>query len=82
VFGSGWGWLALNQQGQLVIMKTANQDSPYTRGLYPLMGVDVWEHSYYLKYQNKRADYVNAWWNTINWQMVGQRYALGVSAAG
>jgi Fe-Mn family superoxide dismutase len=82
VFGSGWGWLALDQQGQLRIVKTANQDSPYSEGLYPLMGVDVWEHSYYLKYQNKRAEYVNAWWNTLNWQMISQRYALGVSAAG
>jgi Fe-Mn family superoxide dismutase len=73
-FGSGWAWLVLGAGGQLQILSTANQDSPYMDGNYPVMGNDVWEHAYYLKYQNRRADYLNAWWNVVNWDIVGARY--------
>lgn len=72
--GSGWGWLAYNPQTKKVEFTTMpNQTSPRTKGLIPLMGLDVWEHAYYLKYQNRRADYVNAWWNVINWDEVDAR---------
>ncbi len=72
--GSGWGWLAYNPQTQKVEFTTMpNQTSPRTKGLVPLLGLDVWEHAYYLKYQNRRADYVNAWWNVINWDEVDAR---------
>ncbi|MCL4786868.1 MAG: superoxide dismutase [Verrucomicrobia bacterium] len=73
-FGSGWAWLVV-QQGKLAIQATPNQDSPITQGAQPLLGVDVWEHAYYLKYQNRRADYINAWWNVVNWDFVADRYA-------
>jgi Fe-Mn family superoxide dismutase len=73
-FGSGWAWLVL-ADGKLQILSTANQDSPYMKGQVPIVGVDVWEHAYYLKYQNKRPDYIDAWWNTINWSAVVKRYA-------
>ncbi len=73
-FGSGWAWLVLNAQGQLQVISTANQDSPLMQGLYPVMGNDVWEHAYYLKYQNRRPDYLNAWWNVVNWTAVQQRF--------
>jgi Fe-Mn family superoxide dismutase len=73
-FGSGWAWLVRDRAGKLAIMSTANQDSPYMFGMTALVGVDVWEHAYYLKYQNKRADYVAAWWNVVNWHAVAQRY--------
>ena len=73
-FGSGWAWLVLSG-GALSITSTANQDSPLTDGQAPLLGVDVWEHAYYLKYQNRRPEYLNAWWNTINWSKVAERYA-------
>jgi Fe-Mn family superoxide dismutase len=72
-FGSGWAWLVL-ADGKLQILSTANQDSPYMDGQSPIMGIDVWEHAYYLKYQNKRADYVDAWWNVVNWNAVAKRY--------
>jgi Fe-Mn family superoxide dismutase len=74
-FGSGWGWLSLDKQGQLMLHSTANQDSPLTEGLIPLLTCDVWEHAYYLKYQNRRADYVTAWWNVVAWKKVAERYA-------
>src|SRR5947209_10361032 len=73
-FGSGWAWLVL-ADGKLKIVSTANQDSPYLTGQAPIMGVDVWEHAYYLKYQNKRPDYIDAWWNVVNWAAIGERYA-------
>ena len=72
-FGSGWGWLVF-EGGKLKIITTANQDSPISQGLYPILGNDVWEHAYYLKYQNKRPDYLAAWWNTVNWSAVNARF--------
>ena len=72
-FGSGWAWLIVNG-GKLEIVSTANQDNPLTDGVTPLLGVDVWEHAYYLKYQNRRPDYIDAWWNTVNWPKVAERY--------
>jgi Fe-Mn family superoxide dismutase len=73
-FGSGWAWLVMAQDGKLSVMSTANQDCPVSSGLRPILGVDVWEHAYYLKYQNRRADYLAAWWNVVNWQEVANRY--------
>jgi superoxide dismutase, Fe-Mn family len=73
-FGSGWGWLVL-KGGELEVYSTPNQDSPLMKGDTPLLGVDVWEHAYYLKYQNRRPDYLEAWWNVVNWDAVAQRYA-------
>jgi superoxide dismutase, Fe-Mn family len=72
-FGSGWAWLA-KQGGKLVVVSTANQDNPLTDGLTPLMGIDVWEHAYYLKYQNRRPEYVSNWWNVVNWDEVARRF--------
>ncbi|MGH9480820.1 MAG: superoxide dismutase [Terriglobales bacterium] len=76
-FGSGWAWLTL-KGGQLDVTSTANQDSPIMDGLYPVMGNDVWEHAYYLKYQNRRGDYLTAWWNVVNWDEIGRRYEVGL----
>jgi Fe-Mn family superoxide dismutase len=73
-FGSGWAWLVKAADGQLSITSTANQDSPISDGLVPLLGLDVWEHAYYLKFQNRRADYVEAWWNVVNWKDVASRF--------
>jgi Fe-Mn family superoxide dismutase len=73
-FGSGWSWLVHNGSG-LAIMGTPNQDSPISFGSTPLLGVDVWEHAYYLKYQNKRPDYIDAWWNVVDWSKVAERFA-------
>jgi Fe-Mn family superoxide dismutase len=72
-FGSGWGWLVW-QGGKLKVITTANQDSPLSQGIYPILGNDVWEHAYYLKYQNKRPDYLAAWWNVVNWTEVAKRF--------
>ena len=73
-FGSGWAWLIKNKNGKLEITSTANQDSPLMDGHTPLLGVDVWEHAYYLKYQNRRPDYLKAWWNTVSWPEVSRRF--------
>ncbi len=74
VFGSGWAWLVW-QDGKLAIQSAPNQDNPLSQSAQPLLGLDVWEHAYYLKYQNKRADYIAAWWNVVNWDFVADRYA-------
>jgi Fe-Mn family superoxide dismutase len=73
-FGSGWAWLVLGNGG-LQVISTPNQDSPLSQGLHPIMGNDVWEHAYYLKYQNRRGDYLKAWWNVVNWAEINKRYA-------
>jgi superoxide dismutase, Fe-Mn family len=78
-FGSGWTWLVMNDQQELEVMSTANQDSPLLENKYPIMGNDVWEHAYYLKYQNKRDDYLDAWWNVVNWDEVNQRFQAAKS---
>lgn len=74
-FGSGWAWLCVDGSGALQLLSTANQDSPYMQGLTPILGLDVWEHAYYLKYQNRRPDYLSAWWNVVNWTEVARRFA-------
>ena len=76
-FGSGWAWLVLDTNGKLQVISTANQDSPLMSGMYPVMGNDVWEHAYYLKYQNRRPEYLNAWWNVVNWDAIAHRYEQG-----
>ncbi len=73
-FGSGWAWLSLDNSGKLVVTVTSNQDSPLSDGLIPLLTLDVWEHAYYLKYQNKRADFIEAWWNVVNWKEIEARF--------
>jgi Fe-Mn family superoxide dismutase len=72
-FGSGWGWLVVDQ-GKLKVLSTGNQNTPVSKGQTPILGIDVWEHAYYLKYQNKRPDYVKAWWNVANWDNIAERY--------
>lgn len=74
-FGAGWGWLVY-EAGKLKILTTANQESPWSKGLYPILFNDVWEHAYYLKYQNRRADYLAAWWNVVNWNEVNRRFEI------
>ncbi len=74
-FGSGWAWLCFDQNGKLIIESTPNQDSPLAQQHRPVLGLDVWEHAYYLKYQNRRADYITAWWNVVNWDKVAELYA-------
>lgn len=74
-FGSGWAWLIADKGGALSITSTANQDNPISEGKTAILGVDVWEHAYYLNYQNRRPDYIAAWWNTVNWDEVAKRYA-------
>ncbi|MBI2463783.1 superoxide dismutase [Candidatus Peregrinibacteria bacterium] len=73
-FGSGWAWLVVDETGKLEILSTANQDTPLSEGLKPILGIDVWEHAYYLLYQNRRADYVSAWWNVVNWEQIEKNY--------
>lgn len=70
IFGSGWAWLVLNKAEGVEIITTANQDSPISQGKKPILGLDIWEHAYYLKYQNRRPEYIEAWWNVINWEFV------------
>ena len=77
-FGSGWGWLCADASGALSVVATANQDSPHMQGLTPILGVDVWEHAYYLNYQNRRPDYLAAFWNVVNWDKVAGRYAAAM----
>ena len=74
-FGSGWAWLAVDG-GQLAVFSTANQDSPLMEGKTPILGLDVWEHAYYLHYQNRRPDYIAAWWSIVNWEEVGRRFSV------
>jgi Fe-Mn family superoxide dismutase len=76
-FGSGWAWLVRGSDGKLQMTSTPNQDNPMTQGMYPILGNDVWEHAYYLKYQNRRADYLTAWWNVVNWNEIAKRFATG-----
>ena len=73
-FGSGWAWLSVDSTGALVVESTGNQDTPISHGNTPICGLDVWEHAYYLHYQNRRPDYVSAFWNVVNWEEVGKRY--------
>jgi len=75
-FGSGWAWLYFDRSGKLGIYSTANQDTPIMEAGKPVMGLDVWEHAYYLKYQNRRAEYVEAWWNVVHWDEVAANYNL------
>jgi Fe-Mn family superoxide dismutase len=78
-FGSGWAWLVVNKDKKLEIVSTANQDTPVALGAQPVIGVDVWEHAYYLKYQNRRPDYLKAWWNTVNWDKASENFKKGMA---
>jgi superoxide dismutase, Fe-Mn family len=78
-FGSGWGWLVIDG-GHLKVISTANQDCPLMQNQFPVMGVDVWEHAYYVDYRNRRPEYLKAWWNVVNWDVVGKRYEAGLKA--
>ena len=75
-FGSGWAWLNRRSDGSLAINSTANQDNPLSEGLVPLLGIDVWEHAYYLKYQNRRNEYIANWWNVVNWEEIARRFSM------
>jgi Fe-Mn family superoxide dismutase len=80
-FGSGWAWITTGRGGELKIESTANQDSPLMEARTPILGVDVWEHAYYLKYQNRRPDYLKAWWNVVNWEKVAEAFARATATA-
>ena len=80
-FGSGWAWFARDFFGNLEIYSTANQDSPIMEGKFPLLGLDVWEHAYYLKYQNRRPEYITNWWNVVDWDAVEKRYVTGPTSS-
>lgn len=75
-FGSGWAWLVQSSDGKLQVMDTLNQDNPMMDGYYPIMGNDLWEHAYYLKYQNRKAEYFEAWWNVLNWNEINSRFEM------
>ena len=74
-FGSGWAWLSVNADGTVVVESTPNQDTPLSEGRTPILGLDVWEHAYYLNYQNRRPDYISAFWSVVNWDEVARRFA-------
>ncbi len=74
VFGSGWAWLVMGKNGEIAVMTTPNQDAPVMEGLQPIMGLDVWEHAYYLQYENRRPDYIQAWWHVVDWDKVEENY--------
>jgi superoxide dismutase, Fe-Mn family len=78
-FGSGWAWLYVNEEGSLAVGSTPNQDTPLMDGNTPILGLDVWEHAYYLNYQNRRGDYVSSWWNVVNWDAVAAKYAAATA---
>ena len=80
-FGSGWGWLKVSPDGDLKVASTPNQDSPLMKGYTPILGVDVWEHAYYLHYQNRRGDYIGNWWNVVNWDVVAKKFAAAKALA-
>jgi Fe-Mn family superoxide dismutase len=77
-FGSGWAWLSVDGKKELQLSSTANQDTPLSDGVSPILGLDVWEHAYYLNYQSRRPDYIKAWWNVVNWDAVAARYAAAL----
>lgn len=79
VFGSGWAWLCVDKNGKLIIHSEPNQDAPIMHGFTPILGLDVWEHAYYLKYQNKRVDYIGAWWNVVNWDFAQELYEKAIA---
>jgi len=80
VFGSGWAWL-VRKDGVLAVVSSANQDNPLSSGMTPILGIDVWEHAYYLNYQNRRPDYVTAWWNVVNWDAVAEKFSANMAVA-